>query len=46
VAVKGQRADFRRKLRKVTRERDRALKAGAKASTSPDPPGSAPSDGD
>ena len=46
VAVKGQRADFRRKLRKVTRERDRALKAGAKASTSPDPPGSAPSGGD
>ena len=46
VAVKGQRADFRRKLRQVTRERDRALKAGAKASTSPDPPGSAPSDDD
>ena len=45
VAVKGQRADFRRKLRQVTRERDRALKAGAKASTSPDPPGSALSDG-
>ena len=43
VAVKGQRAEFRRKLRKVTRERDRALKAGAKASTSPDPPGPAPS---
>ena len=46
VAVKGQRADFRRKLRQVTRERDRALKAGAKAPTSPDPPGSAPSGGD
>jgi len=43
VAVKGQRADFRRKLRQVTRERDRALKAGAQASTSPAPPGSAPS---
>ena len=43
VAVKGQRADFRRKLRQVTRERDRALKAGAKASKSPDPAGSAPS---
>ena len=42
VAVKGQRADFRRKLRQVTRERDRALKAGAKSSMSPDPPGSAP----
>ena len=46
VAVKGQRADFRRKLRQVTRERDRALKVGAKAPTSPDPPGSAPSGGD
>ncbi len=46
LAVKSQRADFRRKLRKVTRERDRARKAGAKASASPDPPGSAPSDGD
>ena len=46
VAVKGQRAEFRRKLRQVTRERDRALKAGAKAPASPDPPGSAPSDGD
>lgn len=45
VAVKGQRADFRRKLRQVTRERDRAQKAGAKASTSPDPPGSAPQPG-
>ena len=45
VAVKGQRADFRRKLRQVTRERDRALKAAAKASASPDPPGSSPSDG-
>ena len=43
VAVKGQRAEFRRKLRQVTRERDRVLKAGAKVSTSPDPPGSAPS---
>ena len=46
VAVKGQRADFRRKLRQVTRERDRAQKAGAKASTSPDPPGSAPAGGE
>ena len=46
VAVKGQRADFRRKLRQVTRERDRAQKAGAKASSSPDPPGCAPSGGD
>ena len=35
VAVKGQRAEFRRKLRNVTRERDRALKAVAKAPTSP-----------
>ncbi|MCY4056678.1 MAG: hypothetical protein OXG44_01620 [Gammaproteobacteria bacterium] len=42
VAVKAQRAEFRRKLRNVTRERDRALKAVAKAPTSPDPPGSAP----
>ena len=46
VAVKGQRADFRRKLRKVTRQRDRALKAATKASTSSDPPGFAPSGGD
>ena len=45
VAVKGQRAEFRRKLRQVTRERDRARKAAAKASASPDPPGSSPSDG-
>ena len=37
VAVKCQHAEFRRKLRRVTRERDRALKAGAKASASPDP---------
>ena len=43
AAVQGQRTEFRRKLRQVTRERDRALKAGAKASASPDPPGSAPS---
>jgi len=43
AAVKGQRAEFRRKLRQVTRERDRAQKAVAKASASPDPPGSAPS---
>lgn len=42
VAVKGQRAEFRRQLRQVTRERDRALKAGAKASASPDAPSSAP----
>ena len=42
AAVKGQRAEFRRQLRKVTRERDRARKAAAKAPTSPDPPGSAP----
>ena len=42
VAVKGQRADFRRKLRQVTRERDRAMKA-AKASRARDAPGSAPS---
>ncbi|MYD98140.1 MAG: hypothetical protein F4X98_12265 [Gammaproteobacteria bacterium] len=42
VAVKGQRANFRRKLRQVTRERDRALKALPKAPASPDPPGSAP----
>ena len=46
VRVKAKRTELRRELRKVTRERDRALKAGAKASTSPDPPGSAPSDGD
>ncbi len=46
VAVKGQRAESRRQLRQVTRERDRALKAGAKASASPNPPGSAPSGGD
>ncbi len=37
VAVKGQRGDFRRRLRQVTRERDRALKAGAKASRVPRP---------
>ena len=41
VAVKGQRARFRRSLRQITRERDRALKAAAAR----DPPGSAPSDG-
>ena len=45
VAVKGQRAKFRRSLRQVTRERDRALKAAAKAGAARDPPGSAPSDG-
>ena len=43
VAVKGQRTKCRRSLRKVTRERDRAQKAVAKVSASPDPPGSAPS---
>ena len=42
VAVKGQRAEFRRSLRQVTRERDRALKAAAAR----DPPASAPSSGD
>ena len=42
VAVKCQRAKFRRSLRQVTRERDRAQKAAAVR----DPPGSAPSDGD
>lgn len=41
VAVKEQRADFRRRLRQVTRERDRALKAAAAR----DAPGSAPSSG-
>ena len=41
VAVKGQRARFRRSLRQVTRERDRALKAAPAR----DPPGSAPPDG-
>ena len=41
VAVKGQRARFRRSRRQVTRERDRALKAAAARG----PPGSAPSDG-
>ena len=46
VAVKGQRAEFRRKLRQVTRERDRALKAGAKAPASPDPPGCSARSGD
>ncbi len=46
VAVKGQRARFRRSLRQVTRERDRALKAAAEAATARDPPGSAPSGGD
>ena len=46
VAVKGQRAKFRRTLRQVTRERDRALKAVAAHATSPDAPGSAPSGGD
>ena len=46
VAVKGQRAEFRRSLRQVTRQRDRALKAGAVAATARDPPGAAPSDGD
>ena len=45
VAVKGQRADFRRSLRRITRERDRALRAAAEASTARDPPGSAPSNG-
>ena len=42
VAVKGQRAEFRRSLRQVTRERDRALKAAAKAAAARDPPGSVP----
>ena len=46
VAVKGQRARFRRSLRQVTRERDRALKAAAEAAAARDPPGSAPSGGD
>ena len=46
VAVKGQRAEFRRSLRQVTRERDRALRAAAEAATARDPPGSAPSSGD
>ena len=45
VAVKGQRADFRRKLRQVTRERDRAQKAAKKAAAIRDTPGSAPSGG-
>ena len=45
VAVKGQHAKFRRSLRQITRERDRALKAAVAATTSRDPPGSAPSDG-
>ena len=45
VAVKGQRAGFRRSLRRVTRERDRALRTAAEASTARDPPRSAPSDG-
>ena len=45
VAVKGQRAGFRRSLRQVTRERDRALKAAAEAAAVREPPGSAPSDG-
>ena len=46
VAVKGQRAEFRRSLRQVTRERDRALKAAAEAAAARDPPASAPSSGD
>ena len=46
VAVKGQRAKFRRSLRQVTRERDRALKAAAETAAARDPPGSAPSSGD
>ena len=46
VAVKGQRAGFRRSLRQVTRERDRALKAAAEAAAARDPPGSAPSSGE
>ena len=45
VAVKGQRADFRRSLRRATRERDRALKATAEAAAGRDPPGPAPSGG-
>ena len=45
VAVKGQRADFRRSLRRATRERDRALKATAEAAAGRDPLGSAPSGG-
>ena len=46
VAVKGQRAKFRRSLRQVTRERDRALKAAAEAAAAREPPGSALSTGD
>ena len=45
AAVKGQRAKFRRSLRQVTRERDRALKAAAEAAAARDPLGSAPSSG-
>ena len=43
VAVKGHRARFRRTLRQVTRERDRALKAAAEPAAARDPPGSEPS---
>ena len=46
VAVKGQRAEFRRSLRRTTRERDRALRAASEASMARDPPLSAPSSGD
>ena len=42
AAVKGQRAEFRRCLRQVTRERDRALRAATETARARDPPGSAP----
>ena len=45
LAVKGQRGEFRRRLRQATRERDRAVKAAARTSSSPDPPGAAPANG-
>lgn len=45
VAVKGQRAEFRRSLRRATRKRERALRAAAETTAARDPPGSAPSDG-
>ena len=41
VAVKGQRAGFRRSLRQVTRECDRALKAAEEAAAARGPPRSA-----
>ena len=46
VAVKGQRAGFRRSLRQITRERDRALKAAAEAASARDATDSAPASGD